>query len=133
MLACGNCGYTGEKFAELRLPAAEGGRALTRLCGRSIISIAAVACVCAILSIEYRDVGVDVPGVMITDPVLLEATEGARSILFMLLEVAADGMAGDIVLRLGGETGRRGPAPGLAVLSMSGVRRREGGRKGENA
>jgi hypothetical protein len=131
MLVLWNAGYTGEKLAEPRLPAAEGGRPPTRLSGRSIISIAAAVCVCAILSMENPELGVEVPGVKTADPVLVELAEDGRSNLLTLAGPIGEGRAGDIALRLGGGIGMRMPVPAFEVLSKRGVRKRLGGRNGE--
>jgi hypothetical protein len=95
------------------------------------MSEVAAACVCTMLSIEKPESGVEVPGVKTVDPVLVELMEGARSALFVWFAPVAIGRTGDIALRLGGETGIRRPGAVFEVLSMSGVRRRLGGRKGE--
>jgi hypothetical protein len=82
---------------------------------------------------EYWEFGVDVPGVKTPDPVLVELIDAARSVLLMLTPLPARGTAGDIALRLGGEAGMRKPDPRFEVLSIRGVRKRLGGRKGEYA
>jgi len=95
------------------------------------MSIAAAACVCAIESMEYWDEGVEVPGVKIVEALLLELTEGARSKRFMLPVLAMVGRPGDMALRRGGDTGIRGSMTRFEVLSIRGVLKRVGGRKGE--
>ena len=97
------------------------------------MSIAAAACVCAIVSMEFCGDGVDVPGVIMVEALLFELTEGARSkrLMFPVLTIA--GKPGDMALRLGGDNGIRGSITRFEVLSMSGVLRRVGGKNGEYA
>lgn len=64
---------------------------------------------------------------------LFELTEGARSNLLMLPLCAIAGNPGDMALLRGGDIGMRGSMARFDVLSINGVLRRAGGKKGEYA
>lgn len=78
---------------------------------------------------EYCELGVEVPGVRMTESLLAELTEGVRSLRSAFSMTLAVGRAGDMALRLFGDGMTRKPKP---LLSVSGVRIRAGGMKGEN-
>lgn len=80
---------------------------------------------------ECCEVGVDVPSVKIAESLLAEPTEGVRSLRNALSTTFVVGKAGDMALRLFGEAITRVERPKLDVSSISGVRNRVGGKKGE--
>lgn len=72
------------------------------------MSMAAAACVCAIVSMPFWDEVVEVPGVNMVEALLFELTEGARSKRLMLPALPIAGKPGDMALRRGGDIGSRG-------------------------
>lgn len=97
------------------------------------MSMAAAACACEMVFTDCCDVGVEVPGVKITEVSLVELTDGARFAPITLCAVAVVGIAGEGSARLGGEAGPRAAIALFDELSISGVRSRAGagGTKGE--